>query len=998
MGAGAGAGAGAGTVDDAAGTTAGTTSSAANADGMLGSALAGGTHGAPADGVMDGGPPPEVLPELAYFDTGLEVSDDLQNIFGMGSAAAATKEPTVHTAADVYHPIALDTGVISTSVVGDVDALPDAAAATHVAGSLVQVQHWGEAAASSNSIAALGGRAQAVKPAASGAPGLLAPALPQAIHDAIVALGGGVSEVTSSRLSTASEGISSSTDGTTAADARAAAYAARDWVSQVVIDSDAFVLRTLFGVPVAAMHILSRSAAARAAEAPSMARSGAAPQQSASIESLSLQALFAGPAHGVRARDVMYGANLRALEARDASTGGTPSDALNDVQHSEPAIARLLNGLAQNDVRPLMVLMPGLRYRYGRSVLLQRLQKHGGVIHVVRPPPARGIGHTSAGRAMNTAGAAVGAAVGAAAGADMHLQSGSVAGARTATHEAAPPALRSSILALSSAPVRVQSGFRVKSERDLSCRSGKFVVLEYVEQHPPLLTSFGMGARFVTYKHPGGAESRLTDRMVGDEMRSEGDDEVDAGGDAVDGVKPQVVLVDEKGSQFPMLGKPPTAEEPIRSIQTALFNAPVFVHQSKPTDFLLVLTHEQGQPGVVDELRAGRAHGAGSKSKSVTARAAHAAARSHGSGGASAVSGRATAYLREIPRVYVVGQVEPRERVFKPSVEQRDTLDCWGALGKEATQFLQKLFRYTLLLLFRRVDTYSREAHRDSHAARAAGSELAAREHAAGEAAGPLVRPVGAIVDESSGRVLQNQLRLSEVLQHMRQFVGEATDARLIACFDEVADVDKERNIIECKKQVPTPADYRMQKGLTLEQLCLFESFLFSRSLLQHAGVTNILMDDKKIQDALAALLLMQAKKTKLDKSDVMQGVRSSVDAEVEQHVAELMNDGFMQTVEGAQKLLRYVQRSPWAVTEKFVHVCLHTGAGHLCGARVELVVRLCGNTSAPALTRAPLCCAATYRTRWTTTRMQSHSAMMPVIRLAVARGSPSSEACHATA
>jgi hypothetical protein len=117
--------------------------------------------------------------------------------------------------------------------------------------------------------------------------------------------------------------------------------------------------------------------------------------------------------------------------------------------------------------------------------------------------------------------------------------------------------------------VRIRGRLQLRRRDDFSAREGELLLLEYSEQHPPLLPFGGMASTIVTYTR--GASGGV---------------KVDEG--IVEALGP--------GERYPLLGTLGEGER-VTALTNRLFSAPLFRHDPLPTDFLLVLRSEKVKEG-----------------------------------------------------------------------------------------------------------------------------------------------------------------------------------------------------------------------------------------------------------------------------------------------------------------------------------------------------------------------------------------------------------------
>jgi len=109
----------------------------------------------------------------------------------------------------------------------------------------------------------------------------------------------------------------------------------------------------------------------------------------------------------------------------------------------------------------------------------------------------------------------------------------------------------------------------MKHKKDFSARDGRVVLTEYIEQHPPLLSTVGMGTKVRNYyrkKHPADPTNPKLD----------------------DG---ENVLL-EPSEDSPFVGNILSGRT-FQSLDNNLYKAPIFSHDVEETDFLLVRTDKK---------------------------------------------------------------------------------------------------------------------------------------------------------------------------------------------------------------------------------------------------------------------------------------------------------------------------------------------------------------------------------------------------------------------
>ncbi|KAG0652180.1 transcription initiation factor [Hyphodiscus hymeniophilus] len=114
----------------------------------------------------------------------------------------------------------------------------------------------------------------------------------------------------------------------------------------------------------------------------------------------------------------------------------------------------------------------------------------------------------------------------------------------------------------------VQDVFAESKDLSLMDHYASATLLEYSEEHPTVLSNFGMGNRIINYYRR---------KTHDDPERPQPDDKV---GDTT-------VLLPEDKSPFSNFGRVDPGET-VRTIHNAMYRAPIFKHEAKNTDFLVV--------------------------------------------------------------------------------------------------------------------------------------------------------------------------------------------------------------------------------------------------------------------------------------------------------------------------------------------------------------------------------------------------------------------------
>ncbi|KAG5192555.1 hypothetical protein JKP88DRAFT_151889, partial [Tribonema minus] len=188
----------------------------------------------------------------------------------------------------------------------------------------------------------------------------------------------------------------------------------------------------------------------------------------------------------------------------------------------------------------------------------------------------------------------------------------------------------------------------MRRERDLIPfePSARFILVEYVEERPPLLCATGMASRVINWWRStgggGGAGGGAAGAGGGGRIArqasfgAEGDEKPPERPDG----QPQRL---EPQEESPFMGEI-RAGVVQPSICNELYRAPLFEHSARDTDFLLI--REPPKSSAVAAAKAAAAEGKPEKLKLPYVN-----------------------IVKEIPRVYVAGQTEPQREVFAPDAD-----------------------------------------------------------------------------------------------------------------------------------------------------------------------------------------------------------------------------------------------------------------------------------------------------------------------------------------
>ena len=415
--------------------------------------------------------------------------------------------------------------------------------------------------------------------------------------------------------------------------------------------------------------------------------------------------------------------------------------------------------------------------------------------------------------------------------------------------------------------VRVSGGASaphlLRRRGDLTASDGDVLLFEYSEAHPLLRIRSGMAVRIVTYARgiPGvhhGTESGAAPP----------DDFDDDAGATLRGLAADEGVVQQIWSQdgYPLLGGIELGER-VTTLVTPLFAAPLLKHRSRDTDLLLIL---RPPPVAIP--------------------------------GQSSIGGPVLLFVREIRKLYLVGQEEPSVHVFRPMLARQ--MKGSGSASESASDEVRRaLTAYQLLVWMRAEDDALRAA-------------VVAARHAA---------MPSAIGVEYNGRA-SGVVLLSDALKRFGLTDVEADT--FLNAVDDVVDLDDRNGVLRRKKNAPSPEEYREMHRLTPERICLLEAQAAGVLALRAAGVITLLNDDKALDDALAKLTELYDRLVgRLKASAAGQGIAhaahrpqvtvSSAGDESWQHDGVYRR--MRRTLEIAQAVYYLLQTTPWATSHNYL-------------------------------------------------------------------------------
>jgi hypothetical protein len=435
--------------------------------------------------------------------------------------------------------------------------------------------------------------------------------------------------------------------------------------------------------------------------------------------------------------------------------------------------------------------------------------------------------------------------------------------------------------------------------QDLSASEGDVVLLEYSEQQPALLGGTGMASRIITY-YRAASEAELEDDIDAAAGAGGGAESEDEEGGGRRGARARVPRVDEgtvevlgPKDRFPLLGELEPGSH-VTTITNNMYTAPLWAHAPPSSDFLLVLRREAAHGAGQAKGVAAAGLDPSSGSLAVAPGPPPAAATAVHAGAARR---RTVAYLRELKRVFAVGQEEPKQQVFQPA-----SRGVRGQLAPDpdTQKFTRAFYSYQLLKHFKKVDeAFMADARK--------------RALEAGDKAPDAVSGGGPGI-----------MRMADVL---RDFAFAGTDAQFAALVDGVADWDKGTGLLT-RKQGKRPEDLRDDPSLTPERACLFESLRSGEAVLRQAGLTTLQLDDKLVEEALTKLQNMydsmvdRLKAATAAGGGAGKGASSGAGRRAGHSDTQLWeHDGgyrrLRRTLEIAQSVYYLLQTTPWAITRK---------------------------------------------------------------------------------
>lgn len=205
---------------------------------------------------------------------------------------------------------------------------------------------------------------------------------------------------------------------------------------------------------------------------------------------------------------------------------------------------------------------------------------------------------------------------------------------------------------------------QIKKSSDLTpTAGGKLILVEYTEQHPPMLSNPGMAARILHYWRPPESDDDFLTlgRKKGKKAKPKPPD-----------VKMGQVITLGDHDESPFVGDIP-AGRVITSLNSKLYKVPIFPHEPLAPFAATPASREKRDHELFLLCRA-----VSSKSKK-------------GSGGAGGLGGptKTTVHVLELPDVFLAGQVEPQSEVPAPN-------------SRSANDFIRPYMSFHILRLFKK--------------------------------------------------------------------------------------------------------------------------------------------------------------------------------------------------------------------------------------------------------------------------------------------------------
>jgi len=359
---------------------------------------------------------------------------------------------------------------------------------------------------------------------------------------------------------------------------------------------------------------------------------------------------------------------------------------------------------------------------------------------------------------------------------------------------------------------------KLRKEKDISVADGNFVLLEYVEERPPILSNPGMATRLLNY------------------YRAPADDNWASSPKTDSGT----TIILQPKDPSPFLGDiQPNVMQ--KAVSNNLFNAPVFEHETRSTDFLLVR-----QPA----------------NRATKLRFNNDVYQMDGDN-----HNKSYMVIREIPKIFIVGQTEPQMEVYDTGNQQSK---------KEYKRFVDSFMEYQIGKYFDGKDE-------------------------------------GTPVELDSVQML---------FRHSNQLAADVRK-RLKA----LADNDRNTNKWYRKPADQFPPLDELASKFRPEDVCIYESSLAGNRRINDIGIRK-LTNPQKVADALQWLQkrlkikkqrAQQAKRRARALSNTQKGGNIAKVAEVLQKQVKELD----RVIEVARYIRTELLLSPWYQTSSFVNVHL---------------------------------------------------------------------------
>lgn len=426
-----------------------------------------------------------------------------------------------------------------------------------------------------------------------------------------------------------------------------------------------------------------------------------------------------------------------------------------------------------------------------------------------------------------------------------------------------------------------------RSRPDLSIGTShqEVVMFEFIEQRPLFMLHEGMASRIVTY-YRAINDAEVVDDWDGETgcyvRRADGAPRVDIG----------TLEILKSKDHFPLLG----GLEPGQSMTCLvnnLYRAPIFQHRSPHDDFLMVLRSEKATPQLMADPRVKACLDANDEMMM-------AAAGDNEQAAALLREQQAhrkripVAYLRQIKRIYVVGQLQPRVEVFPPMYRGVKGTPVYDP---SLLAFLKAYACWHLLSLIGEEDrAFTAQAKRE-----------------------------GRIPSTYPG--LHPGIVSARTSYASFDFSPDLPEDDYIRLTDKIATYDERHGTLSLKDKERKTEDVMAEMGLTPDRLAVYESLRAGLAVLKAAGVRVLRVADGSLDESLRALQMLYDRMVdKLKRASAQRaltnansntiGRSSSSSSELWEHDGGYRR--LRRTLEIGQAIIYALALCPWALTTNF--------------------------------------------------------------------------------